>query len=74
MELIKREIGNQIGKRVVFKANRGRKRYITRKGVIESVYPSLFAIRVEHKDKPDRTITFTYSDVLTNTVQLKLYE
>lgn len=36
MELIKRELENHIGKKVIVKANKGRKKIVTRKGILTS--------------------------------------
>ncbi|MGL4949748.1 MAG: Veg family protein, partial [Anaeroplasmataceae bacterium] len=36
--------------------------------IIESVYPSIFVVRLESDN--ERTVTYSYSDVLTKTVQL----
>ena len=44
MDMIKNELSEHIGKEVIVKANRGRKRIVTRRGVLTAVYPSLFFI------------------------------
>ena len=41
MEMIKRELEQYIGKRVILRANKGRKRFVTHFGEIKAVYPSL---------------------------------
>lgn len=74
MKLIKNELESQIGKQVYLKADRGRKRFITRKGVLDAVYPSLFVVDLEFDDSPSRKMTFTYSDILTKTVQLMIVD
>ena len=65
---IKRDIENHLGEKVTLKANGGRKKILINDGVIESAYPSIFVIRLENDTQ--RTVTYSYSDVLTNTVQL----
>lgn len=74
MEIIKEKLENHLGKTVYLKADRGRKRYIRRKGTIDSVYPSLFVIDLELENAPNRKMTFTYSDVLTSTVELVIVD
>lgn len=74
MELIRNEIESQIGKKVILKANRGRKKIVTKRGIIDSVFPSLFVVELLFKNSPSRKVTFTYSDVLTNTVELMICE
>ena len=65
---IKRNIENHIGEKVTLKANGGRKKILVNNGVIESAHPSIFVVRVDN-DVP-RMVTYSYSDVLTKTVQL----
>lgn len=65
---IKRDIESHIGHKVTLKANGGRRRIFTDEGVIEKTYQSIFLIRLENDTQ--RTVTYSYSDVLTNTVQI----
>ena len=65
---IKRDIEGHLGEKVTLKANGGRKKILVNNGVIESVYPSIFVVRLESDN--ERTVTYSYSDVLTKTVQL----
>jgi uncharacterized protein Veg len=65
---IKNDIERHVGQKVTLKANGGRKKILVNDGIIESVYPSIFVIRL--KDDIQRTVTYSYSDVLTKTVQL----
>lgn len=73
MYLIRNELEENLGKKVIIKANKGRKKYITRKGTLESVYPSLFSVSVENGE--DKTlVTYTYSDILTETVKIMILD
>lgn len=65
---IKKDIESHVGEKVTLKANGGRRKILINKGTIEKVYPSIFVIRLE--DDTRRTVTYSYSDVLTKTVQL----
>ena len=65
---IKNDIEQHVGDKVTLRANGGRKKILVNDGVIESVYPSIFVIRL--KSDTQRTVTYSYSDVLTKTVQL----
>ncbi len=65
---IKKDIERHLGEKVTLKANGGRKKILVNDGVLESVYPSIFVIRLESDTQ--RTVTYSYSDVLTKTVQL----
>jgi uncharacterized protein Veg len=65
---IKNDIERHVGEKVTLKANGGRKKILVNDGIIESVYSSIFVIRL--KNDTQRTVTYSYSDVLTKTVQL----
>lgn len=65
---IKRDIESHVGERVTLKANGGRRKVFVNNGIIEKTYPSIFVIRLESDTQ--RTVTYSYSDVLTKTVQL----
>lgn len=65
---IKKNIEKHIGEKVTLKANGGRKKILVNNGVIESAHPSIFVVRLENDIQ--RTVSYSYSDVLTKTVQL----
>ncbi|SKA89855.1 Uncharacterized protein Veg [Clostridium sp. USBA 49] len=65
---IRTDIENHVGEKVTLKANGGRRKVLINKGVIEKTYPNIFVIRLEHDTQ--RTVTYSYSDVLTKTVQI----
>ena len=65
---IRKDIENHVGEMVTLKANSGRKKILVNDGVIESVHPSIFVVRLENDNQ--RTVTYSYSDVLTKTVSL----
>ena len=65
---IRRDIENHVGEKVTLKAIGGRKKILVNDGVIESVHPSIFVVRLDNDNQ--RTVTYSYSDVLTKTVSL----
>ncbi len=69
---IRKEIENLIGTRVILRANKGRKRIVTRKGVIVSSHPSLFVVEVGNEFGGTRKVSYTYTDVLTGTVEVTI--
>lgn len=75
VELIKRELSHHIGKHVILRANKGRKKIVTKRGVLEAVYPSLFVISIDNEESlGNRNVSYTYADVLTSTVQITILE
>lgn len=67
---IRKELEGCIGKKVILKANKGRKKTTVREGILESAYPSLFVVRVSNQYDSVRRVSYTYSDVLTSTVEV----
>ena len=70
---IKKDLEFFVGSKVRLKANRGRNRIIEREGVLESLYPNIFVIRLNER-KIERKVSYTYADVLTETVELFVYD
>jgi uncharacterized protein Veg len=68
IDSIKRNIEDHLGEKVILKANSGRKRVVVNNGIIEKTYPSIFVVRLDSDIQ--RKVTYSYSDVLTKTVQL----
>lgn len=70
LNAIKREIDGHVGEKVMLKANGGRKKIMVKEGILEKTYPNIFIVRVKGKCNDERTISYSYSDILTETVQL----
>lgn len=70
LQSIRNEVEENIGKRVVLKADKGRKRIVTNEGVIEDAFDEVFTIRINNSFDIERTVAYSYSDVLTSTVKL----
>ena len=64
---VKLYIKSLLGKKVLIKVNVGRNKYEHYEGIISNVYPYLFTVETTNLVK-----SFSYSDVLTKDVQLKL--
>lgn len=69
---IKKDLDFFVGSRVRLKANRGRNRIIEREGVLESTYPNIFVVKINER-KVERRVSYSYADVLTETVELFVY-
>lgn len=69
---IKRSVQECIGEKVVLKTNKGRKKVLVKEGVLEEVYSSIFVVRINNGLDSERTVSYSYSDVLTETVEIKL--
>lgn len=70
LEEIKSKIASLKGKDLTFSINRGRKRFETFNGIIESVYPSVFTIKTVDQPKQRALQTFSYFDVMCGDVTI----
>lgn len=69
---IKRDLDGMIGERIRLKANRGRRKVDEREGVLEQTYPYIFVVKIEDEASGSRRVSFSYADVLTETVELEV--
>ncbi|HKL10773.1 MAG TPA: Veg family protein [Clostridia bacterium] len=72
LSIIKRNVQDCIGEKVVLKTNKGRKKVLVKEGVLEEVYSNIFIVRINNGLDSERTVSYSYSDVLTETVEIKL--
>ena len=73
IKLVKEKIDPYIGSKVRIKANKGRKKIVIREGILESTYPSIFIVKVQNEFQDSyQTLSYSYTDILTNTVELSL--
>ena len=71
---IKKDLDGNIGKKIKLKANRGRKRIVEQIGILEKTYPNIFVVKLDEKRSLVRRVSFSYTDVLTETVQLTFFD
>ena len=69
---VRREVRDNIGKRVKVKANKGRRKISVAEGIITETYPSIFLIEIDDDTSCARTMSFSYTDVLTRDVRMTL--
>ena len=72
LNMVRSQVRSNIGKDVIVEADKGRNKIVINKGTISQVFPSLFTIKITNEYDSERTISYTYSDILTSTVKLEL--
>ncbi len=70
---IRKKLESHLGEKIKLRANRGRRKTYEKEGVLESTYPSIFIVRVDENNYFQR-LSFSYADVLTETVELSFNE
>ncbi len=69
---IKKSVEDCIGQHVLLRTNVGKRNAKEKKGVIQETYPSVFIVTVNEGLESQRSVSFSYSDILTETVEMTL--
>jgi uncharacterized protein Veg len=67
---IKKALDSNLGRRLTLKASGGRRKTIERCGILAETYPSVFVIELDQEENAFERVSYSYADVLTETVQL----
>ena len=68
---LKTDILDKVGQKIIVKGSLGRSRAFEKEATIEKAYPNIFVVKYEEND---RNVTYSYTDVLTRTVEVKLFD
>jgi len=71
---IKKSLDSHLGKRLMLRANGGRKKMIERTGILAETYPAVFVIELDKEHHAVERVSYSYADVLTQTVQITFYD
>ena len=70
---VRASVHQQCGNRVKIQLDRGRNKVDIQEGVIQKAYPSVFTILVDdEQDKAPQLLSFSYSDIITRDIRMKL--
>lgn len=68
---LKTDIGDMIGKKIIVKGSLGRSKTFEKEATIEKAYPNIFVVKYEDNE---RNVTYSYTDILTRTVQVDVFD
>ncbi len=68
---IKAGIGEKIGQKIIVKGSLGRSKSFEKEATIEKAYPNIFIVKY---DDNDRNVTYSYTDVLTRTIEMQVFD
>lgn len=71
---IKKALDSKLGKKLLLKANGGRRKTIERSGVLAETYPSVFVVELDQEENAFERVSYSYADVLTETVEITFYD
>ena len=67
---LKTDIGEKIGQKIIVKGTLGRSKYFEKEATIEKTYPNIFVVKY---DDNERSVTYSYTDVLTRTIEMQVF-
>ena len=67
---IKTALDSNLGKRLLLKANGGRRKTVERFGTLAETYPAVFVIELDQDENAFERVSYSYADVLTEAVEL----
>ena len=68
---LKTDILEKVGQKIIVKGSLGRSKAFEKEATIEKAYPNIFVVKYEEND---RNVTYSYTDVLTRTVEVDVYD
>lgn len=68
---LKTDITEKIGQKIIVKGTLGRSKFFEKEATIEKTYPELFVVKY---DESNRNVTYSYKDVLTRSVEVKVFD
>ncbi len=68
---IRDSVHSFVGREVMIKANRGRRKSLEKEGVLEKTHQNIFVVKINDHHQI-RRLSYSYADLLTDNVELKL--
>lgn len=68
---LKTDILDKVGQKIIVKGSLGRSKTFEKEATIEKAYPNIFVVRYEEND---RNVTYSYTDILTRTVEVDVFD
>ena len=68
---LKTDILDKVGQKIIVKGTLGRSRQFEKEATLEKAYPNIFVVRYEENN---RNVTYSYTDVLTRTVEVDVFD
>ena len=68
---LKTDIFDKVGQKIIVKGSLGRSKTFEKEATLEKAYPNIFVVRYEENN---RNVTYSYTDVLTRTVEVDVFD
>lgn len=67
---LKTDIGEKIGQKIIVKGSLGRSKSFEKEATIEKAYSNIFVIKYNENNQ---NVSYSYTDILTRTVDVQVY-
>lgn len=71
---IRKSVESCIGSKVILRTNKGKRKVNVKEGIIEDAFPSVFTVKINAGLDSERRVSYSYSDILTDTVEVTLMD
>ena len=71
---LREDISKCIGSRVKLESNKRHNKSTVNEGIIANVYPSIFTVEMQEGAQAVRTLSFSYTDILTNAIEVTIFD
>ena len=68
---LKTDILEKVGQKIIVKGSLGRSKAFEKEATLEKAYPNIFVVKYEENN---RNVTYSYTDVLTRTVEVEVFD
>ena len=68
---LKTDILEKVGQKIIVKGSLGRSKAFEKEETKEKAYPNIFVVKYEENN---RNVTYSYTDVLTRTVEVEVFD
>ena len=68
---LKTDILEKVGQKIIVKGSLGRSKTFEKEATIEKAYPNIFVVKYEENN---RNVTYSYTDILTRTVEVDVFD
>ena len=71
---IRASVQQQCGNKVLIQLDRGRNKVDIQEGIIQKAYPSVFTVLVQDEGavSPPQLLSFSYNDIITKDIRMRL--
>lgn len=68
---LREDLEEKVGQKIIIKGSLGRSKFFEKQATLQSTYPNFIVLKY---DEEEGNATYSYTDVLTRTIDLQIYD